>query len=96
MAESITYDTGEIRRAARQIRNCADQLEDSAEPKLRRIQSELPESFEGKAADALEERISDISADVKAIGKSLNSLYKALSRYADALDEADRRMADSF
>lgn len=95
-ANTVTYDTAEIRRAARQIRDCAQSVANSAEPKLRSIRGEIPNSFRGKAADALSERLEDINSDVNTISSGLEALYRALMRYADALEEADRRMANSF
>lgn len=95
-AKGVTYDTAEIRRAARQIRSCAQSVANSAEPKLRSIRGDIPNSFRGKAADALSDRLKDISSDVETISDGLEALYRALMRYADALDEADRRMADAF
>lgn len=90
----MTYDTAEIRAAARKIQRCAQQVSNEAEPTLRSIRSDVDSSFRGLAADALAERLKDIDADVKTISGGLNALYRTLMRFADALDEADRRIAD--
>lgn len=93
---TVTYDTGEIRRAAKKIYRCAQSVKESAAPGLKSIRSELPETFCGRTADALSERLEDIHSDVATISNSLESLCRALMKYADALDEADRRIADSL
>lgn len=93
---SEIYDTGEIRRAARKIKSCAENLADSAEPKLNRVRREIPDNFQGKAAEALSERVDDLYSDVRSIGKGLKSLYRALINYAEALEEADRKMAEKL
>jgi WXG100 family type VII secretion target len=92
----MTYDTAEIRREARKILRCKNQVSDSAEPKLRSMRGEISDSFRGEAANALNDRLNDIDADVQAICGGLDALYRALLRYADALDEADRRLANTF
>lgn len=93
---AVTYDTGEIRRAARKIKSCAETLADSAEPKLNRVRSEIPENFQGKAAEALSDRVDDLYKDVRTIGGGLKSLYRALMNYAEALEEADRKIAEKL
>lgn len=90
----MTYDTAEIRAAARKIQRCAQQVSNEAEPTLRSIRSDVDSSFRGLAADAFAERLKDIDADVKTISGGLNALYRTLMRFADALDEADRKIAD--
>lgn len=90
----MTYDTAEIRAAARKIQRCAQSVSNEAEPKLRMMRSEVDSSFRGMAADVLADRLKDIDADVKTISGGLNALYRTLMRFADALDEADRRIAD--
>lgn len=93
---AVIYDTGEIRRAARKIKNCADNLAESAEPKLSRVRREIPDNFQGKAAEALNDRVDDLYKDVQTIGKGLKSLYRALINYAEALEEADRELAEKL
>ena len=90
----MTYDTAEIRGAARKIQRCAQNVSDDAQPKLETVRREVENSFRGEAAEALSERLKDIDADVKTITNGLNALYRTLIRFADALDEADRRIAD--
>ncbi len=93
---TVTYDTREIRRAARQIRSFADSINETASSKLSAGQGEIEESLRGMTAEALSERLKNIKSDVGTISNGLEALYRALMRYADALDEADRKMAAVF
>lgn len=92
----MTYDSAEVRRAAQKIQACANSVNQSAAPKVRNMRNDVDDSFEGAAANALKNRLSDIDADIRTIVSGLNLLYRALIIYADALDEADRRIAESL
>lgn len=94
MNGTMTYDTAEIRGAARKIQNCAQNVRNDAQPRLSGVRREVEASFRGEAAEALGERLDDIEADVQAIYSGLSALCRTLFRFADALDEADRRIAD--
>lgn len=90
------YDTAAIRREARKILRCCDQLEDSALPRVNSARSKLEDNFMGRAADELDNSLDKAKSKVNALRSELMNLYRALDRFADALEEADERMADLF
>lgn len=86
------YDSRAVRAAARKLKSCAQNLSEGTGGKIRTIRSELPSNLEGKAAQALQERLGDLSADVNTIVGSINGLARALSNYADQLDRTAARL----
>lgn len=90
---SYNYDTAAIRREARKLKSCYERLTDSAIPRVNGARSRLEGEFEGRAADALDSRLLQMRAEVKSLSNAIKGLYTALMRYADALEEADERMA---
>ena len=93
MSRKYDYDTAAIRAQARQIRSCRDKLTQTAEPRVRTIQNALNGRFVGLAADALNERMEETRREIQRLEGELNLLYAGLMRYVDALEEADRRVA---
>lgn len=92
---SFDYDTAEIRRAARTVRSCGENV-NNAKPKVSSVLSKLDGSFRGEAAKALTERLENIEADINALNNGLNTLYRTLTQFADAIEEADAKMAQSM
>lgn len=85
------YDTREIRRRARELKQYADMLSNSAEVKVERTASDLRGNFEGAAADALDSSLKETRQQMITLRKEINNLCSALNSYANALEEADRR-----
>lgn len=92
---NFDYDTAEIRRAARSVRSCGENVS-NAKPKVRSVLSRVDGSFSGEAAKALTKRLENIDADINALNNGLNTLYRALNQFADAIEAADARMAQSM
>lgn len=92
----MRYDTSEIRRAAKQIKQCANELNSSTAPVLKRIQQEIPDFFEGDAADALQRKLRFKVEDAKSIHGALCNLSGALICLAVKLEEADRRVSEKM
>ena len=90
---SYNYDTAAIRREARKLKSCYERLADSAVPRVNGVRAKLEGEFEGRAAAALDSRLLQMWAEVKGLSTEIKGLYTALMRYADALEEADERMA---
>lgn len=90
------YDSAAVRRAARQVRSCADIIEDGAQPKLRTVRGEVDDNIKGHAADVLTERLEDIDTDVRSIVNGLKSLSNALTSYAEALERTARELAEAM
>ena len=93
MSRSYEYDTAAICAQARQIRACRNKLAQTATPRIRTVQDTLDGEFIGLAADALNERLEKAHREMKLLEGELDLLYSGMMRYADALEEADRRAA---
>lgn len=87
------YDTAAIRREARKIQSCFNHIDGSAMPRIQGARAKLDGNFEGRTADALDESLTEAQNRVRTLSDELKCLYQALMRYADALEEADRRAA---
>ena len=93
MGISYNYDTTAIRREARKLKSCYERLTDSAMPRVNGARSKLDGNFMGRTADALDESLARTQTQLKALSRDINGLYAALMRFADALEEADDRVA---
>lgn len=87
------YDTAEIRREARKIKRCCDSIAQSAIPETNKTRQILDGNFEGAAADALDARLVSLTKDIETLRKNLNTVYKALMRFADELERRDAELA---
>lgn len=87
------YDTAAIRREARKLSRCADMIESSAISRLDKAEKRLDGNFIGSAADALDNSLERSRRELRALQSDISSVSGALDRFADALEEADRRMA---
>ena len=65
-------------------------------PKVSSVRRSIDGEVEGAAADALEEKMGLLDADVQSIASALSTLSRALFRFADALDEADQRLKNTM
>ena len=82
-------NTREIRWAASRIRQCAEELSSSTAPVLKKIRQEIPEFFEGDAADALGVRLQGEAETAKSMCSALYNLSSALLTLAVNLEKAD-------
>ena len=86
------YDSQAVRAAARKLRSCGQSLESGTQPKLRSIQNGIPDHLEGAAASALQQRMSVLDTDIRTVIGGINSLARALERYAEELDRTAERL----
>lgn len=87
------YDTAAIRREARKIKRCCDCLKQSAIPEAEKTRQILDGNFAGRAADALDARLISLTKDIGSLQSNLNSVYTALTRFADELERRDAEIA---
>lgn len=87
------YDTAQIRRTAQEIKSLAERLRTSALPCVQDVRATLDGNFEGRAADALDERIRRTQTDLQNLYGDVCALSTVLMRFANALEEADARAA---
>lgn len=83
------YDTGKIRELARQVGRIAENVADIRSRTESAIRRELPDNFAGSAADALSDKLSEWSGDVRNISVGLAQLKNSLYALAKRLDEID-------
>ena len=86
------YDIAKLRDAARQVRRVADHLDEDAVFGMRRAEESM-EGWNGKAADALMERILEEARSLRTEVQQMADVSAKLRAYADLLDEADSRLA---
>ena len=91
-----TYDSAEIRRAAHVVRSSRDRLNASVLSGLRSVEGELDGEFKGQAAEALEKRLGNLTADARRIEDKLDVLYRTLMKFAQDLDDTDREIASKL
>ncbi len=92
----MTYDTYEIRRAARKIESVSADVGDLSSGNMRRIKSNASTGLVGEAGDALTEQLNSLQSDLNSLSNGLHQIATALKRYAEALEEADRRAAEKI
>ncbi len=90
---SYDYDSAAVRREAKKILACSEKVTNSALPRIKGARSKVEDDFKGSAAEALDNSLTRAQDQLNALKKELDTLYRALSRYADALEEADERVA---
>jgi len=92
----VDINTDEIRRVAREVREISGNTRQLSSVNIRRLQSRVEESLEGETAKALLKVLSELAADVAAIGDGLNTIQSALNQYADRVEEADRKAQNAI
>jgi len=93
---SFEVDTGEVRRAAKEIRKIAENVGALSSQNVQRMRSSVDQNMEGATADAISEVLSDLSSDIRRISSGLNDVYKALLDYAERIEEADRKAKEEI
>lgn len=92
----MEYDTREIRRVARSIGKSASEVSAVAKEDLNALADALEGRFKGKAADALEAILSELSGDLRRMGANLGAIRDEMLAYAARLDMADRQSRDQI
>ena len=91
----MTYDTAEIRRAARRVSSVASEIGSIASSDVGSAVNMIPGNFEGEAATVLREELTDFKKDLGKLRDGLNKIARELLAYARRLEEADRA-AEAF
>lgn len=95
-ANGYEYDSDAVRAEARKFRQCCEDLEARALPRVKSISADLEDDFSGAAADALGRRLSELQEQIRALRGGCGGMYSALMNYAEALERADREVAEMF
>lgn len=92
---SELYDSEKVRGAARAIFILTGELADGvAGPKRRAVQESEP--LRGKAADAMRERLEELSETVESLCAEMECIGKSLDSYASALEEASENLVSEM
>ena len=85
------YDSDKVRKASLAVRRVAEELsEGTAGPHRRAMQAN--ETLEGKAAEAVQERLLELQDRTQKLNGELSSLARELERYAEILEETGERL----
>ena len=87
------YDSEVVRREAKKIKKACDYLEQSAVPESKKAQELLDGNFIGLTADALNEQLNRLNANVVQLKKDLNRMYRVLIQFAEELERRDAELA---
>ncbi len=90
---AATYDTSLIREAARQVQAVSRQLDEGAVYQLKQAQAVM-ETCKGQTADALGEQLVVHRQMIRADLMRLADIAAKLRVFANALDDADKRLTD--
>lgn len=93
---AVDINTEEIRRVAREIQTIASNTQKLSSVNLRNMRSCVEEELEGEMASALLSVLGELSGDIAAISGGLDSIRTALLKYADRVDEADRKAQEAI
>lgn len=94
---SAEVDTAEVRKVARQIREIVSNVKELSSADLRAMKDSLKSSgAEGETAKALREALNELDGDILSIAQGLTTVERRLNRYAEEIEEADRRAAEAF
>lgn len=93
---AVDINTEEIRRVAKEIKEISANTRKLSNVNLRSMRSSVEEELEGEMAKALFTVLGELSNDIAAISGGLESIQTALLKYADAVDEADRKAQEAI
>lgn len=92
-ATKYDYDSTAVRREARKFKKCSEMLEQRAMPQAKSIGAQLDGNFRGQAADALDERLSQMQSQIRSLRARCDNMYSVLMKYADELERLDAEFA---
>lgn len=78
----MSRSTARMKRAARAIKSIARDMETVAGYHLMGTSEKVPESFEGRTANALEDRLMEIAVSINGIARSLEGNAGEIMDYA--------------
>lgn len=90
---AATYDTSLIREAARQVQAVSRQLDEGVAHQLKQAQ-EVMETCKGQTADALGKQLVVHRQMIRTDLLRLADIAAKLMVFANALDDADKRLTD--
>lgn len=86
-------DTAKVREASRKIKSVASQVQELASQDVQSMLALSTNELNGSTAVAIQEVLGELKGDVQRIASSLNTIQKALTTYAQKIEEKDAEMA---
>lgn len=93
---AVDINTEEIRRVAREVKEISGNAQRLSTVNVRSMLSCVEENLEGDMAKALEKVLGELSNDISVISRGLESIQSALYKYADSVEEADRKAQEAI
>ncbi len=93
---NINVDTQEVRRVAGQIRQIAGNVRGLYDSDVRAMKSSLQGNAQGETANAINSALSELGNDICRIAQSLTEIQVKLEKYAQEIEEADKRATDAI
>ncbi|MBR4443435.1 MAG: hypothetical protein IKS52_09225 [Clostridia bacterium] len=89
------FDSEKVRGAARAVYAIMGELADGAAgPRRRAVQESEP--LQGKAADAMRERLTELNSTIERLCAEMDSIGKCLDRYAEALEDTSEELVSEM
>ena len=93
---SKSYDTYEIRRVARIVRNVAANVQSLRGSNINPTMADLDSGFRGEAADELQNQLSALGDGINSLSSGLSQISSKLLAYAKKLEEIDAEAAQNI
>ncbi|MBR2942562.1 MAG: WXG100 family type VII secretion target [Clostridia bacterium] len=93
---AVDINTDEIRRVAKEVKEISGNAKRLSSVNLRNMQSSVEDNLEGDMAKALKKVLSELSDDIDVISRGLESIQSALYKYAERVEEADRKAQEAI
>lgn len=87
----MKYDTAEIRRVARQVKQSATSIDEIGRGTLQPLTGSIPQELKGLAADALLSEIRDLTSGLQHLATQVSAVGDDLNAFARKLDIADQQ-----
>lgn len=95
MSENLLrIDTEEIRCIMSKVSSISDEVRCLSDVNVRAMKGTVENSLKGEAAEALMQRLEEISSDIIKISGSLKTVKNALNAYIKAVEKADAELSE--
>lgn len=85
----MRYDVLELRQIASKMKNASEAVGGSGCNHIVRVQNSLAGSFQGEAADALNEELTSLRSDLQQLTNGLAAISEEIKAFARRLELAD-------
>jgi len=90
----MKYDSQEARAVAGRLSAAASQLNSVAQGPMKRVYNDSLEAMEGEAGKALQQSVSELNRDLRALSTGVNSLAGQIQTFVRRMEIIDQMMND--